>query len=175
MRKDVPEPTGCERFISERAGCEHTDDHREVGWGTRKHFKAHGRFVAHRSKRMHGELVFALLVLKTLGGMYFEMHKQFISERAGCEHTDDHREVGWGTRKHFKAHGRFVAHRSKRMHGELVFALLVQKTLGGMYFEMHKQFISQRAGCEHTDDHREVGWGARKHFKVHALSTLSSM
>ena len=50
------------------------------------------------------------------------------------------------------------------MHGELVFALLVQKTLGGMYFEMHKQFISQRAGCEHTDDHREVGWGTRKHF-----------
>ena len=42
---------------------------------------------------------------------------------------------------------------------ELVFALLVRKTLGGMYFEMHKQFISQRAGCEHTDDHREVGWG----------------
>ena len=44
------------------------------------------------------------------------------------------------------------------------FALLVRKTLGGMYFEMHKQFISQRAGCEHTDDHREVGWGTRKHF-----------
>ena len=50
---------------------------------------------------------------------------------------------------------------------ELVFALLVRKTLGGMYFEMHKQFISQRAGCEHTDDHREVGWGTRKHFKAH--------
>ena len=30
----------------------------------------------------------------------------------------------------------------------------------------------QRAGCEHTDDRREVGWGARKHFKAHALSTL---
>ena len=70
------------------------------------------------------ELVFALLVRKTLGGMYFEMHKQFISQRAGCEHTDNYREVGWGTRKHFKVHGRSIAHRSKRMHGELVFALL---------------------------------------------------
>ena len=92
------------------------------------------------------------------------MHNQFISQRAECEHTDDHREVGWGARKHFKAHGRFVALISRRVHGELIFALLVRKTLGGMYFEMHKQFISQRAGCEHTDDHREVGWGTRKHF-----------
>ena len=102
-------------MIPQRAGCEHTDDHREVGWGARKHFKAHGRFVALISRRVHGELIFALLVRKTLGGMYFEMHKQFISQRAGCEHTDDHREVGWGTRKHFKAHGRSAAQISRRM------------------------------------------------------------
>ena len=44
-------------YVSGPAGCEHTDDHGSRGWGTRKHFKAHGRFVAHRSKRMHGELV----------------------------------------------------------------------------------------------------------------------
>ena len=39
-------------LFSQRAGCEHTDDHREVGWGTRKHFKAHGRSAAQISRRM---------------------------------------------------------------------------------------------------------------------------
>ena len=45
-------------YVSGPAGCEHTDDHGRRGWGTRKHFKAHGRSIAHRSKRMHGELIF---------------------------------------------------------------------------------------------------------------------
>ena len=40
--------------------------------GARKHFKEHGHSLAHRSKRIHAELVFALLILDSWGCMYFE-------------------------------------------------------------------------------------------------------
>ena len=39
------------------------------GLATRKHFKVHGRSIAHRSKRMHGELVF-----RSAGAKHFGWH-----------------------------------------------------------------------------------------------------
>ena len=65
-------------LFPQRAGCEHTDDHREVGRGARKHFKEHGHSLAHRSKRIHAELVFALLILTSWGLHVFSRHMRTL-------------------------------------------------------------------------------------------------
>ena len=45
------------------------------------YFKVHGRSLAHRSKRIHGELVFTILILNSWGCMYFETHYTGICQK----------------------------------------------------------------------------------------------
>ena len=79
------------------------------------------------------------------------------SQRAGCEHTDDHSRRGWGTRKHFKVHGRFVALISRRVHGELVFRSVRNELL--MHLKIH---ANQSLSYQQSE----------KRAPMHALGTM---
>ena len=46
--------------------------------GARKHFKEHGHSLAHCSKRIHAELVFALLILTSWGLHVFSRHMRTL-------------------------------------------------------------------------------------------------
>ena len=50
----------------------------QQGGGTCIYCKEHGRSLAHRSKRIHGELVFALLILTSWGLHVFSRHMRTL-------------------------------------------------------------------------------------------------
>ena len=73
--------------------------------------------------------------------MYLATHQKFVSGPAECEGTGNHSQQDGGTCTYFKVHGRSLAHRSKRIHGELVFTILILNSWGCMYFETQAHVV----------------------------------
>ena len=67
--------------------------------------------------------------------LYVETHQKLLSGPAESEGTGNHSQQDGGTCISCKEHARSLAHRSKRIHAELVFALLILDSWGCMYFE----------------------------------------
>ena len=77
------------------------------------------------------------------GGLHvcLETHQKFVPGPAGSEGTGNHSQQGGGTCIYCKEHGRSLAHRSKRIHGELVFALLILTSWGLHVFSRHMRTL----------------------------------
>ena len=76
--------------------------------------------------------------------MYLATHQKFVSGPAECEGTGNHSQQDGSTCIYCKEHGRSLAHRSKRIHGELVFALLILTSWGLHVFSRHMRTLFLR-------------------------------
>ena len=76
--------------------------------------------------------------------LYLATHQKFVPGPAGCEGTGNHSQQDGGTCIYCKEHGRSLAHCSKRIHGELVFALLILTSWGLHVFSRHMRTLFLR-------------------------------
>ena len=76
--------------------------------------------------------------------LYVETHQKLLSGPAESEGTGNHSQQDGGTCISCKEHARSLAHRSKRIHGELVFALLILTSWGLHVFSRHMRTLFLR-------------------------------